>query len=84
MGKKMRQKRRNIKRGGRIFAQIPKVPVPHAHTKQSRQDTRKKTRLYSRVISSLLKTNQAVVGEQDTGRVMEVVNCARQSAGKGG
>lgn len=33
MGKKMRQKRRNIKRGGRMFAQIPKVPVPHAHTK---------------------------------------------------
>lgn len=25
-----------------------------------------------------------VVGEQDNGRVMEIVNCAGQSAGKGG
>lgn len=43
----MRQKRRYIKRGGRIFAQIPRVPGPHAHTKQLRQDTMKRTRLYS-------------------------------------
>lgn len=31
-----------------------------------------------------MKTNQTVVGEQDNGRVMEIVDCAGQSAGKGG